>query len=726
VRVRTDLVITSQRYEGYGYAVVKDPVSLRYFRFDQYDHYVLNMFDGRHTLEQVQEAFEERFAPKRMTLEQLEAFTENLLKAGLLLSASPTAGDVYYENFRKKRMMKILQRCTNILYIEIPLFDPDALLGHALRWFGWLYRPLCVTLAATFMASAVALIILHWDTFLAKLPSEREFFSLKNLVLLWVITGIVKTLHEFSHGLCCKSQGGEVHDMGFLLMCLTPCFYMNVTDAWTLPNKWRRIAVDSAGVYMELILAAAATWIWWHALPASTTAQLSLSIMTVCGINTLLFNGNPLLRFDGYYVLSDWIELPNLRDQSNQALKRTVAETALGIEYPPERPLAWKRWVLFVVYAIASYIYSWFIMFWAIWGLSQFLKPYNLGSLSMMLAWFAVIARLAWPVCRFGKSIYDRGGRLPEMKLNRVTVTCAMATVVLLLFFFLPLPISRVRQSALVQVRPEDLEMVFVPMPATLEILHVRDGQQVAKDTVLAELRNRDLENRLEQSRTELAIRKLQIQALRDRIADTSDVLEKSRLAITMSQMEGERRYYALQVGVNEKILRELTIRAPRSGVVTSVPRVDEVGKLWDKKNPLCSIGDPTKLRALLPVEPDEFNVLKHDWQESKSLAVTMRVQGWENRTWPGRITMLPENEAKNVPLPLTVRGGGPVPIVPHGAKDEFVPQSQNYLVGIDFVGAESDGIWPGTMAQAKVHTHWRSCSWWLWRKVCLLFGIGF
>jgi putative peptide zinc metalloprotease protein len=727
VRLRQDVAIGLQRYEGRSYYVVKDPVSLRYYRFDQFDYFMLQMFDGRHTLEEVQEAFEARFAPQRMTLEQLEWFAETLLKAGLISHYAPTTARVYFENYRKRRRSQIMQRLTNVLYIELPLFDPDGLLRVLQRWFGWLYRRWCVVLMTALMASALLLVTLHWDVFVSKLPAAHEFFSFQNLLLLWLISGAVKTLHELSHGVCCKTLGGEVHDMGALLMCLSPCFYINVSDAWTFTSKWKRMAVGAAGMYVEMILASVATWTWWNTLDETGLHHMCLCVMTVCGINTLLLNGNPLLRFDGYYILADWMELPNLREQCNALVKRAVAQHALGIEMPPEKPMALKRQIGFFLYAVASYLYSWFVTFAAIWFLSQFLKPYKLGTISMLLACFAAASMIGWPLYYLGQGIYERGGRLPDMKPRRVSLTIAILLAIIAGIVLVPLPISRIRQMALVQIEPDAKEMIYVLLPGTLEAVHVRDGQWVAKDAVLGELRNRDVETKLDQARTEVAIRLVQLRTLRDRLSDSNNADEQSRLAIQLAQTDGERQFYARQVEINEKQLQQLVIRAPRQGIVFALPRREEIGKLWDKKLPIAAVGDPGRLRALVPLQPDDYQILQHDLGVDPNLPVTLRVQGWAGRTWRGRITMLPATEAKNVPLPLTTRAGGPLPTNPRsGANtDEYEPQSQHYLVGIEILDAEHDGIWPGTLAQVKIHCQWRSMGWWMWRKFCLLFGVG-
>ncbi len=143
---------------------------------------------------------------------------------------------------------------------------------------------------------------------------------------------IVKVLHEFGHGLSCKKFGGECHEIGFMLLVFTPCLYCNVSDSWMLPNKWKRVWIGAAGIYVEMILASIAAFVWWFTEQGTTINDLCLNMMFLNVVSTILVNGNPLLRFDGYYILMDVLEIPNLRQKSTEVLKRWFQETCLGLE----------------------------------------------------------------------------------------------------------------------------------------------------------------------------------------------------------------------------------------------------------------------------------------------------------------------------------------------------------------------------------------------------------
>src|SRR5262249_23003170 len=513
LRIRGDLGITPQKYEGRTYYVVKDPVSLRYYRFKEQEHYLINLMDGKHTLDEAQKAFEKRFRPERLTLEDLEQFGQQLLTAGLAQNESPQAGKQLFDRRKKRRRTEILQALTNILYIKIPIFDPERLLTKMLPYLRWIFTTWFFVLSVIFMASAVWLVLTHFQTFPDPLPSYPEFFSFKTIMYLWIALGVVKVIHEFGHGLSCKAFGGEVHEMGFLVLCFSPAMYCNVSDAWTLPNKWHRIIISFAGIYVELMIAAMATFVWWNSASYPFINYMALALMVVCSVSTVFFNRNPLMRFDGYYVLADWLEIPNLRDRSNRYLQRVVMDKCLGIEVQPEQYMELWRRILFIVYAIASWIYRWVITFVILKFMATFLKPYKLEVISTMLAALALGSMIGWPLVRLIKNIHKRG-RLPDMKSVRVTITLCVVASLLFVFFFVPMPVSRVRHQGIVQIQPRYVVHVYVDVPGKLEELRVQEGEWVETGRVLAVFKNIDLTNQEQQYRAQRDIKSDEVRSL--------------------------------------------------------------------------------------------------------------------------------------------------------------------------------------------------------------------
>ena len=213
--------------------------------------------------------------------------------------------------------------------------------------------------------------ISQWKTFYDKLPDFQSFFNWWTIMSFWVCLAGVKIIHEFGHGLTAKHFGGEVHEMGILFLVLTPALYCDVTDSWLLPNKWKRIWISAAGIYVECFLASIATFVWWYSTPGLLNS-LAMATMFICSVNTIMFNANPLLRYDGYYVMADWLEIPNLRIKSTQFFAYLIQEKVLGLEIPVQSYMPRSRRILFVTYSVASYIYRWFVTFAILWFLRRF------------------------------------------------------------------------------------------------------------------------------------------------------------------------------------------------------------------------------------------------------------------------------------------------------------------------------------------------------------------
>jgi putative peptide zinc metalloprotease protein len=731
LRVRADLQTYEQKYEGKTYHVVKDPVCLRYYRFSKQEHFVFRMFDGRHTMEEVQEAFEEEFKPLRLEPNDLEGFARQLVTAGLVQNEQPGAARHLFERRAKQRRLRRLATVTNILYLKIPVFDPDRLLTRMYGYLSWVFTAWFLVASVGLMLAAVAHVALHYNTFQAKLPAYQEFFSLNSVLYMWISLGAVKIIHEFGHGLSCKAFKGECHEMGVLLMCLSPALYANVTDAWTLADKWKRIIISFAGIYVELVIAAVATFVWWYTPAYPTANNIALCIMVLCSVSTIMFNANPLMRFDGYYILADWIEVPNLREKANKFLNNLFLAKCLGMEVPPEPYMApWRKW-LFATYAIASWVYRWVVTFSILWFLADFLNP-KLKILSQMLAIMSLASLFVWPTYKVIKNIRQRG-RLPDMKAVRVYITLGVFVALLVAFFFLPLPVSRVHETGLVAVNPDALEGVMLPEPARLvSLADVGPGQRVRGGQSLALFKSEALEVELERARATQAEQRATADALKaaavkaDGMGDTAAKQrflaehEKARAKAETANQDVER-LLARQARVRE-------MKAPHDGVLVTVPKRDELGKLFDRGYtdtvPLFAVGDPGRLIVKVPITPPNFRVLRDDLAASGELGVSIYVKGRSDRTFSGTVRRLPEQNAANVPLALTQRGGGSLAVKPSEDPNQLIPLAQVYLAEVELTDPDV-AIDPGQIAVVNIHARWRSGAWWVARALSNAMDLG-
>ncbi|HUG93308.1 MAG TPA: hypothetical protein VML55_20880, partial [Planctomycetaceae bacterium] len=367
---RQDLVVERIEYQGIGSFVIKDPVGLKYHRLQPEQYTALKLLDGVRSLEEVRDEVQRQFPTLHLKPVDVQHLITDLHRKGLVYSHRAGQGVELLKQRRENRRRKLLQQLRSVLYLRLPGWDPERALDalYRLAPIRGLFRPWCVAACLVFVASAWLLLLVNFGTFRARLPEFQQFFGWPNLMYMWGTLAVCKVIHEFGHGLSCKHFGGECHEMGVMLLVFSPCLYCDVTDSWMLRNKWKRIMIAAAGMYIEIILSAAAIYVWWNTTPG-LIHHLALNVFFVTTVTTVIFNANPLMRFDGYYMMADWLEIPNLRPKSDKLLRDKFAWHCLGIEtrpdpFMPETGIGW-----FVTYAIAAALYRWVILF----GITLFL-----------------------------------------------------------------------------------------------------------------------------------------------------------------------------------------------------------------------------------------------------------------------------------------------------------------------------------------------------------------
>ena len=330
---------------------------------------------------------------------------------------------------------------------------------------------------------------MQFDLFRSRLPSFQSFFQAQNWLWLALTLTATKILHEFGHGLSCKHFGGECHEIGVMFLVLTPCLYCNVSDSWMLPNRWHRAAIGAAGMYVEVVLASICTFIWWFTEPGPLN-YTALNVMFISSVSTVMFNANPLLRYDGYYILSDILEIPNLRQKASTILNRKLGKWCLGLEEPEDPFLPKRKQWLFATYTVASAIYRWVVVLSILYFLNKVFEPYRLKIIGQIIAMGALYGLLIQPLVKVYK-FFKVPGRLGKVKRLRMYGTIAILVAAAAAICFIPFP-SRVHAPLEVQAR--QAASVYVEIDGILDKVLVKPGDQVTEGQVLAELRNMDID----------------------------------------------------------------------------------------------------------------------------------------------------------------------------------------------------------------------------------------
>ena len=238
-------------------------MSLGYFELRDEAFFVLNKLDGLTTVEDVCQAFHERFRPRTLSSEELQSFLGQLVGQGVVVAEAPGHGRTLVAKERTIRRRRRWLRLGNLLAIRFRGFDPDRLLTWLLTKLEWLFSPWAIAAGLLLIVSAITLVIVQFDELLARLPNAQALLSATNLIWLFALLAGVKVLHELGHGLTCKRFGGECRELGFMLLIFSPTLYCNVSDIWMVKDKWKRIAVSMAGMWVEAVIAATCTLLWW-------------------------------------------------------------------------------------------------------------------------------------------------------------------------------------------------------------------------------------------------------------------------------------------------------------------------------------------------------------------------------------------------------------------------------------------------------------------------------
>jgi multidrug resistance efflux pump len=301
-RLRRDLTVSRLETANGAYLIVKHPVSGRFYRFRAAERFIAEQLDGETPLDVIRERAEAEFGAS-LGAETLHAFVKNLDTLGLLENGKPV------ERPRRDRGKRIRG---SLLYLRLALIDPDRLFTRLIPRIRFLFTRQFLVLAAVPILLAFALTFANAREIAQDLPRLYQASAILPFLMLILV---VATVHEFAHGLTCKHFGGEVHEVGFMVMYFQPAFYCNVSDAWLFPEKSKRLWVTFAGPYVELFLWSLATIAWRVTEPDTLINYVALIVMTLSGIRSFV-DLNPFVKLDGYYLLNDYLEMPNLRRRS--------------------------------------------------------------------------------------------------------------------------------------------------------------------------------------------------------------------------------------------------------------------------------------------------------------------------------------------------------------------------------------------------------------------------
>ena len=327
-RLRLHAQMHRQRVRGGIWYVVQDHQTGRHFRISVAAHALLSMMDGKRTMAEISARLARFMGAERPSQGETVQLLVQLHQSDLLVTPLPPDLAELDRRADQQTRRKFWSTLSNPLAIRIPLWDPDRFLTWSLPFVRRLCHPVILLLALATVITGGVLAAMHAAA-LASNVADRVFAA-DNVILLMLLYPVAKALHEAAHCYAVEIGGGHVHEVGLMVLVLFPVPYVDASAAAAFPDAWRRVVVSAAGMLVELLLAAVAS-IAWVMLDPGPARAAALDLMVLCGVSTLLFNGNPLLKFDGYYVLSDLIGVPNLDTRARKQLMYLLRRYLLGM-----------------------------------------------------------------------------------------------------------------------------------------------------------------------------------------------------------------------------------------------------------------------------------------------------------------------------------------------------------------------------------------------------------
>lgn len=713
-KARTDLEITEQVYYGHPCFVLKDPTTLRYYRLRPPEYSIFKMLNGKTTMEEVLKSLADRFPDETYDAQAVMSFIIMMRGGNLLIGSGENTTEFLLK--RKKQLTRsFFQKLkTEYMFYKIPLFDPDKLLGKLNRSIGpYIFSKSALIFTILMFTGAVYLLFSNIDN----LGSRQPLLSWTNLLFLFPALFCIKIIHEFGHGLVAKHFGTEVHEMGILFLVFMPAMYCDVSDAWMLSEKHKRVWITAAGIAVEIFLAGVATWVWALTVPGNTLNQFALNVMLAASINTIMFNGNPLLRYDGYYFVMDMLEIPNMKQKATNYLFYLGKKYVLGMKNA-EKPIDVDNRELGIFsFAILSAIYRWFIMFAIIVMVWTFLDPYGWGVIGGILAISTIYASFVFPVFKFGKFL---AGQWDSLKIHPIT---SILIVTLILGAVIGISWIPMEQSINTQciIRPAGLTPLYVSRAGFVsfedsDLPVPTDGMPVKAGDVIMRLSDPILSYSVK----DLELQKQQILLKRTQAQNMERSVEER-------QINEEYQAIELQLERARQEKSRLEIISPIDGIViikNHIPLNWLEGTYLDVGTELIAVCKPNEFEAIAAVKSQDM--------EFAEIGQIAQIKLWtmDDKIINTQVKTIPDTKVEVLSSPaFSTMFKGDIPTEPSRDDSKLLKPSNNiYELTLPIEIDDSIGLRDGLTGRVKINyqdkTLGQTFLSWLFRTLRLDLGL--
>jgi len=629
-KLRTHARIHRHEYRDETWYVLQDLTMERFLRFSPPAYLMIGFMDGQRSVEEIWRLACARLGDDAPTQEETIQLLTQLYRADVLqCDVTPDATELLQRHEEQSRR-QWQSRVFSFFSWRFPLFDPERFLRRLMPvvrplfgWFGAIIW-LAVVLPALVLAAS------HWSDLTMNVLDH--VLVPQNLIFLWLLFPAIKAFHEFGHAFATKAFGGEVHEMGVMLLVLTPVPYVDASSSWAFRNKWKRVLVGAAGMVVELFLAALALFVWLSAEPG-VVRGIAYNAIFIAGISTVLFNANPLLRYDGYYILADLIEIPNLRPRASAYLGYLCERYLFG-SHAAEAPLATtEEKIWFVGWGVSSFVYRIAVVIAILFYLAG--RLFSVGAL------LAVVAALAWgavPVVK-GLHFLFNSPRIQLVRHRAIMVSAAIALLIAAVIGLVPLPY---RSEAEGVIWIPDEAFVRAGAEGFIGAVTAQPGIRVHKGDPIIALANPALTTQE------------QVLAAHLRELEARYVLYLSTEPVKAETTQDEIRYTRARLDRVREQIADLTIRSRTDGVFV-VPAVEDLPGRFVKQGELLGyVVELGTVTVRTVVSQAIFDLVR-----SSTRAVEVRLSERITETVPAAVRRIVPGASEKLPTRALGTGGG-------------------------------------------------------------------
>jgi putative peptide zinc metalloprotease protein len=630
-RLQPGTRIQRQVLRGQEWYVFTHPVSGRHYRLNRKTYELVARLDGEHTLNALWNTLHRTSGDELPTQDEMIATLSQLMDAGLLQSDTMPDRAVLTQQQMQQRRER--QANLNPFAFRMKLFNPSGLLDKLAPWQSIMWHPAAAVVWVALVGWGVFHALLEWNAIRAY--AAVNLLTPRFLLLAWCVYPVLKALHELGHALAVRRWGGEVKEAGVAFFLFIPAPYVDASAATAFSNKWQRVAVSSAGIAVELLLAAVALLVWTASEPGAVR-DTAFAVMVIGILSTVTFNANPLMRFDGYYILCDLLELPNLATRSQRWWMHRLRRMLSGSGSHPEFGTRGNEGLWLAVYSPASWLYRLSVSILIV----QWIAVKSISIALLALAWlgFSLIAKPSWNLVQlFLVPAHPGSGR---WKFSLAAAGAGVALMTLL--FIVPLPSSTLAAGV---VWLSEHAQVRTDSDGRIAEILVQDGQPVVKGQPLVVMEEPALLARRARLKAQIAASQVEQTSGWQKVSlqgrNASD--EFARLQRELAQLDAR--------------IENLTLRAGTDGVFVMPHATDMLGRHLAKGTLVAHVlaQDPPIVRAT--ISQDDIGRIKGGVQR---ISVSLADAG--NQYFDGRLLRIAPAATRQLPsMALGDKAGGSV-----------------------------------------------------------------